>query len=92
MVPRTFWDAGSAQSAFSLVSRSGPIVPVALAAASVWHPLQPDAPVNTALPAAAFPPDELAPEVLDDEDEDDDEDAPDDEGELEDEPAPGTTL
>jgi hypothetical protein len=41
--------------------------------------------VNTALPAAALA-DELAPEVLDDEEE------PDDGAELEDEPAPGTAL
>ena len=61
----------------------------ALAAASVWQPLQPDAPVNTALPAAAFGPDELAPEVDDDEE---DEDDPEDGAELEDEPAPGTLL
>jgi len=46
--------------------------------------------VNTALPAAALvaelPPDELAPEVEDDEDD------PDDGAGLDDEPAPGTAL
>src|SRR5947209_4193856 len=63
VVPRTFLDAALAQSAFSLASRFGPTVPVAAAAASVWHPLQPAAPVKTVLPAAA--------PVLDDELEDD---------------------
>ena len=58
-------------------------MPVASAAASVWHPLQPAEPVKTALPAAALVL-ELAPDVPDDELE----------GGLEDdeEPAPGTTL
>jgi hypothetical protein len=58
LAPRTFIDAGVAQSLRSRVSRSGPTVPVAEAAASVWQPLHPDAPVNTACPAAA-----LAPEL-----------------------------
>ena len=62
------------------MSRSGPTVPVADAAASVWQPLQPAEPVNTALPAAALvfadePADELVDGVADD-----------------DEPAPGTAL
>ena len=36
-----------------LARDSGPTVPVAPAAASVWQPLHPAEPVNTALPAAA---------------------------------------
>ena len=79
MVPRTFWDAGSAQSAFSMVSRFGPTVPVADAAASVWQPLHPASPVNTALPAAALVL-ELDPPLEDDDDDEldelEDEDAP----------------
>jgi hypothetical protein len=83
--PRTFIDCAVAQSLRRRVSRSGPTVPVAEAAASVWQPLQPADPVNTTLPAAAvvseLEVDELeldeleldelgALELLDDEDED----------------------
>ena len=59
VVPRIFWEAGFAQSVRSLTSRFGPTVPVADAAASVWHPLHPAEPVNTAWPAAALVLDEL---------------------------------
>src|SRR5581483_6520260 len=77
--PRAFWEAGVAQSALSLVSRSGPTVPVEPAAARVWQPLHPAVPVNTVLPAAA--------PVLEDEEPDDPE--LDDELEPEDDPPDG---
>jgi hypothetical protein len=54
LAPRIFWDAALAQSVRSRVSRSGPTVPEAEAAASVWQPLHPAEPVNTVLPAAAL--------------------------------------
>src|SRR6478736_4799719 len=54
VAPRACLEAALAQSALSLVSRSGPTVPVEAAAASVWHPLHPASPVNTVLPAAAL--------------------------------------
>lgn len=53
--PRTFWEAGSAQSDLRRVSRSGPMVPVAPAAARVWqevHPLE----AKSAFPAAVEAP------------------------------------
>ena len=43
-----------AQSLRSLVSRSGPTVALAPAAASVWQDAHPAEPVNTVLPAAAL--------------------------------------
>jgi hypothetical protein len=52
VVPRIFCEAGLAQSGASRVVRSGPIVPVEAAAASVWQLAHPEA-RNTALPAAA---------------------------------------
>src|SRR5438309_4539588 len=55
VAPRTFFDAGFEQSVRSLTSRFGPTLPDAPAAASVWQPLHPAAPVNTAFPAAAAP-------------------------------------
>lgn len=77
MAPRAVLEAALAQSALSLVSRSGPTVPVALAAASVWQPLHPAVPTNTAFPAAtlaAEAEDELdAPDAPLAEDEDEDE-------------------
>src|SRR5207247_143188 len=46
----------SASVGFGLtVSRFGPTVPVDPASASVWQPVQPAAPVNTALPATGSP-------------------------------------
>ena len=67
VAPRTFCDAALAQSVRRRVSRSGPTVPVAEAAASVWQPLHP-ADVNSALAAeeliAALAPDELLLEEL----------------------------
>jgi hypothetical protein len=53
-LPRTFCEAGLAQSLRRRWSRLGPIVPVAPAAASVWQPLHPEAPVKMALPAAGL--------------------------------------
>jgi hypothetical protein len=85
-------DWALAQSAFSRVSRSGPTVPVAAAAASVWQPLHPATPVKTALPAAAVVAEPAVDEEVeedevdepavdeDDEDEDEDEDEDDPEG------------
>lgn len=54
--PRTRFDAGVAQSLLRRVSRSGPTVPVAEAAASVWQVLHVGEAVcvNTVLPAAAL--------------------------------------
>lgn len=54
--PRIRFDAGVAQSLFRRVSRSGPTVPVAEAAASVWQVLHVGEAVcvNTVLPAAAL--------------------------------------
>ena len=62
--PRLVFEAAVAQSLFSRISRLGPTVPVAPAAASVWHEAHP-ADANTVFPAAAVePPDEDdAPEV-----------------------------
>lgn len=57
--PRTFLEAALAQSVRSLTSRFGPMVPVAPAAASVWHELQVPTPLKTALPAALAAPDGL---------------------------------
>ena len=56
VVPRIFWEAGRAQSDFSLVSRLGPTVPVAPAAARVWHEAQVPTPVKICLPAAGVVP------------------------------------
>src|SRR5437588_11902734 len=53
VAPLIFFDAALEQSVASLTSRFGPTVPVAPAAASVWQPLQPEVPANTALPADA---------------------------------------
>src|SRR5437588_1998391 len=55
VAPRTFLEAALEQSVRSLTSRFGPTLPDAAAAASVWQPLHPAAPVNTAFPAAAAP-------------------------------------
>ena len=63
VAPRIRFDAGEEQSVRSLTSRFGPTVPVAPAAASVWHPLHPAEPVNTAFPADAAPAEELEPEL-----------------------------
>src|SRR5690349_19793738 len=69
--PRIFFDAVLVQSVRSLTSRFGPTVPVAPAAASVWHPLHPAVPVNTAFPAEAellvVELEELEPPELEDE-------------------------
>ena len=83
LAPRAFLDAAVAQSLFSRVSRSGPTVPLAPAAARVWQPPHPAAPTNTALPAAALAlapvPDEDEPEdELDDEPDEDPDDVLDD--------------
>jgi len=63
VAPLIRFDAGVEQSVRSLTSRFGPTVPDAPASASVWHPLQPEAPVNTAFPAAAAPPVEVEVEL-----------------------------
>src|SRR5258708_17926 len=55
VAPRIFFDVALEQSVRSLTSRFGPTVPVAPAAASVWHPLQPAGPRKTAFPADAPP-------------------------------------
>lgn len=57
--PRFAFEAAVAQSLFSRMSRFGPTVPVAPAAASVWQAAHP-AEANKALPAVA---DEPEPEV-----------------------------
>jgi hypothetical protein len=63
VAPRIFLEAAVAQSLRRRMSRFGPTVPVALAAASVWQDEQPAVPTNTALPAAAEPELELLEEV-----------------------------
>src|SRR5436305_1215705 len=52
VAPRTFLEAGSAQSLAKFLVRFGPTVPVVPAAASTWQEPQPPGPTNTCLPAA----------------------------------------